>query len=90
MIFSLCIGVSLLLPLFLAESGLAVSISGESQTILRMERAADNRELLPFYEYLSLGIEHELKEGALSGDFGGWGRMESRDKRPGGRSVGAF
>jgi len=90
MIFSLCVGVSLLLPLFLAESGLAVSVSGESQTILRMERAADDRELLPFYEYLSLGIERELKEGALSGDFGGWGRMESRDKRPGGRAVGAF
>ncbi|MBW6485345.1 MAG: hypothetical protein K0B01_04245 [Syntrophobacterales bacterium] len=89
-IFALCIGVSLLLFLLLPNVGQAVSVSGESQTILRMERAADDRKLLPIYEYLSLGIENDLKEGALSGDFGGWGRLDTRDRRPGGRAEGAF
>jgi len=58
----------------------AASISGETNTILRMGKTADDRNLYPLYEYLSLGIVNETGGGSISGNLGGWGRVDLRDR----------
>lgn len=59
----------------------AAEISGETKTILRMSKAADDRYFSPLYEYLSLGIINETGGGSISGNLGGWGRVDLRDRR---------
>jgi hypothetical protein len=58
----------------------AAEISGESKTILRMGKTADDRNIYPLYEYLNLGIINETGGGSVSGNIGGWGRVDLRDR----------
>lgn len=77
----LVIAPAFLLLLFQYAPVDAAEISGESNTILRMGRTADDRNLYPLYEYLSLGIVNETGGGSISGNLGGWGRVDLRDRR---------
>lgn len=86
----LSFGIAFLFFLFVPTAGQAASISGETNTILRMGRAADDRDIYPLYEYLNLGIVNETGGGSLSGNFGGWGRLDVRDKSADNRTEGAF
>jgi hypothetical protein len=79
---------ALCLPLCLPVQ--AASLSGESTTIFRMGKTTDDRALYPLYEYVHLGIDHELAEGTLSGIIGGWGRLDTRDTGKSGRTEEAL
>lgn len=57
------------------------SITGESNTILRMERTTDKKDLYPLYEYLRLSLSSTGKDGnTTSLHIGGWGRVDLADK----------
>jgi hypothetical protein len=56
------------------------SISGESNTILRMRTTVDNKDIMPLYEYLRLSVLSPGKDGsAVSLHIGGWGRADVRE-----------
>jgi len=59
----------------------AATLSGDSRTIFRMQKTVDDRNLYPLYEYLNFGLESEQSQGFLSGNIGGWGRLDLGDKR---------
>lgn len=63
-------------------------VSGQSDTILRIARTAENKFESPAYEYLRLGISsNDSKGGTLSANFGGWGRANpSAGRNDDGRS----
>jgi hypothetical protein len=79
--FFLVITPAFLMFLFQYVPVYAASISGETKTILRMGKTADDRSIYPLYEYLSLGIVNETGGGSISGNLGGWGRIDLRDRR---------
>ncbi|MEI7671892.1 MAG: hypothetical protein WCK00_07240, partial [Deltaproteobacteria bacterium] len=76
----LVIAPAFLMLLFLYAPAYAGSISGESKTILRMGKTADDRNSYPLYEYLNLGVANETGGGSVSGNLGGWGRVDLRDR----------
>ena len=55
-------------------------LSGQSTTIFRMGKGADERTLNPLYEYLRLKGESEGEKGAFSLNMGGWGRADLRER----------
>jgi hypothetical protein len=58
----------------------AASVSGESETIFRMQKI-DDRHLYPLYEYLRLSGSGDVRDkGSLSVNAGGWGRLDFGDK----------
>ena len=58
----------------------AASISGESETIFRMQKI-DDRNLYPLYEYLRLsGSDNVREQGTISVNAGLWGRTDLRDR----------
>ena len=58
----------------------AASISGESETIFRMQKSHD-RNLYPLYEYLRLSGAGDFRGmGTVSFNAGGWGRVDLGDK----------
>jgi hypothetical protein len=64
----------------------AASVSGESETIFRMQKIND-RNLFPLYEYLRLSGSDTLRDrGTISVNAGAWGRYDlldrSADKNP--------
>ncbi len=68
--------------LFLPFAAPAATLGGEAHTILRLREAADDRNFSPLYEYLNFGGEDTSgRQGALTYDFGGWGRVDLGDKR---------
>lgn len=76
----LVIAPAFLMLLILYAPAYAGSISGESKTILRMGKTADDRNSYPLYEYLNLGVANETGGGSVSGNLGGWGRVDLRDR----------
>jgi hypothetical protein len=58
----------------------AVTLSGESTTILRARETTDKKDLYPLYEYLRLSLLDVGKDGAISFQFGGWGRVDLADR----------
>jgi hypothetical protein len=57
------------------------SISGESNTFLRMKSTIDDRNTYPLYEYLRLSVAVAEKDGsATSLHLGAWGRVDLGDK----------
>ena len=61
----------------------AASLTGDSQTILRMRETTDNRDHYPLYEYLNLNADSQWRQGFLTANFGGWGRVDLKDQRAG-------
>jgi len=58
----------------------AASLSGESETIFRMQKTYDSN-LYPLYEYLRISGSNDVGEkGTLSFGAGGWGRVDLGDK----------
>ena len=58
----------------------AASLSGESETIFRMQKIND-RNLYPLYEYLRLSGSGDFRGmGTVSFNAGGWGRVDLRDR----------
>ena len=58
----------------------AASLSGESETIFRMQKIGD-RNLYPLYEYLRISGSNDVGEkGTLSFGAGGWGRVDLGEK----------
>ncbi len=76
----LVIAPAFLMLLILYAPAYAGSINGESKTILRMGKTADDRNSYPLYEYLNLGVANETGGGSVSGNLGGWGRVDLRDR----------
>lgn len=61
------------------------SFSGESNTIFRMRRTIDKKDLYPAYEYLRLSMTDNRSDGSgVSFNLGAWGRADLAD-RSGGR-----
>lgn len=57
------------------------TFSGQSDTIFRMGRSIDRKNLYPAYEYLRLSVVNEEKGGdSVSLHVGGWGRADLADK----------
>lgn len=57
------------------------SFSGESNTILRMRRTAEDKNLYPAYEYLRLNMIDNRSDGSgVSFNLGAWGRGDLGDK----------
>ena len=64
-------------PLFASD----YSYSGESNTIFRMRKTIDDKNVYPAYEYLRLNMTNERSDGsAVSFNFGAWGRADLGDK----------
>ena len=58
----------------------AASLSGESETIFRMQKTYDSN-LYPLYEYLRISGSNDVGEkGTLSFGAGGWGRVDLGEK----------
>jgi hypothetical protein len=58
----------------------AASLSGESETIFRMQKVGDSN-LYPLYEYLRLSGSGDVKDkGSILVNAGGWGRVDFGDK----------
>ena len=75
-------GVAVLCSLFivLQSQAQAASVSGESETIFRMQKIHD-RNLYPLYEYLRLSGSDDMRgRGTISINAGGWGRVDLRDR----------
>ena len=74
-------GVAVLSLLFVPASATAeTTLSGESNTIVRMRETQDGRKFAPLYEYLNLRTETTVDEkGVISTGAGGWGRVDLRD-----------
>jgi hypothetical protein len=75
-------GIAVLCPLIviLHTQAYAVSISGESETIFRMQKIND-RNLYPLYEYFRLSGSDSMRGGGtLSVNAGAWGRVDLRDR----------
>ena len=84
----LLLAAALLLP---AQPGEAAqySISGDSNTFLRMRNTVDDKDIYPLYEYLRLSVAAADKEGsATSLQLGAWGRVDLGDKWAGDRADG--
>lgn len=65
------------------------SVSGESNTILRMRTTIDKKDLLPAYEYLRLSVSDNSSDGSgLSFYLGAWGRADLLDKSSNNRTEG--
>ncbi len=71
---------SFFLVLLLHQAASATSISGNSTTILRMREGMDDDNLFPLYEYLHLSASDNAKNGAISLEIGGWGRVDLGDR----------
>ena len=57
------------------------SISGESNTILRMRKTVDQNNVLPLYDYLRLNMTDNRSDGSgVDFNFGGWGRADLAQK----------
>ncbi|MBC7961598.1 MAG: hypothetical protein H7Y05_01495 [Steroidobacteraceae bacterium] len=57
------------------------SVFGQSDTIFRMGRSLDNKDLYPVYEYLRFSVVSADKDGsATSLNVGGWARGDLADK----------
>jgi len=64
-------------PLMAAE----YSISGQSDTILRMGTSINDKDIYPLYEYLRLSVASTEKNGSTTSlHIGGWGRVDLGDK----------
>lgn len=73
-------------PLMAAE----YSISGQSDTILRMRTTIDKKDIYPLYEYLRLSVSSTEKDGSTTSlHVGGWGRGDLGDKSARDRSTDA-
>jgi hypothetical protein len=75
-------GISVLCSLVIVLQGQApaATISGESETIFRMQKIND-RNLYPLYEYFRLSGSDDVGErGTLSINAGAWGRADFRDR----------
>lgn len=60
---------------------LAAEISGELDTVLRMRRTIDKKDLFPVYEYVRFNMTDNRSDGAVvSFHLGGWGRADLADK----------
>lgn len=57
------------------------SFSGESNTIFRMRKSIDDKNIFPAYEYLRLNLTDNSSDGSgLSFYLGAWGRADLADK----------
>jgi hypothetical protein len=57
------------------------SMSGESDTYLRMRTTIDKKDFYPLYEYLRFSVAMTEKDGsAVSLHMGAWGRADLKDK----------
>lgn len=57
------------------------SVSGEADTILRMRRDFDKKDLYPLYEYLRVSMTNSLTDGgSVSLHAGMWGRVDLVDR----------
>jgi opacity protein-like surface antigen len=68
--------------LLLANQAMAAdySITGESNTFLRMKTTVDDKDVYPLFEYLRLSVAVAEKDGcATSLHIGGWGRLDMND-----------
>ncbi len=61
----------------------AASSTGDSHTILRMQDTIDKRDIYPLYEYVNISADREWRQGFLSANVGGWGRVDLRDRQIG-------
>jgi len=68
--------------LLVAAPGMAeTTVSGQSDTIIRMGQTVDKKNVYPAYEYLRLSVSSAEKDGsATSFYFGGWARGDMADK----------
>jgi hypothetical protein len=58
----------------------AASVSGESETIFRMQKI-NERDLYPLYEYLRVsGSDNVRESGTLAINAGAWGRVDLQDR----------
>jgi len=64
------------LLLFAPMTSDAFSISGQSDTILRVRDTTGNKTLVPLYEYLNLSLADIGPDGSIGFYFGGWGRVD--------------
>lgn len=69
-------------PLLAADSpDTGYSVSGELDTVLRMRKTIDKKDLLPVYEYVRLNMTDNRSDGSVvSFHLGGWGRADLADK----------
>lgn len=69
-------------PLLAADSSdTGYSTSGELDTVLRMRRTIDKKNLLPVYEYVRLNMTDNRSDGSVVSFYlGGWGRVDLADK----------
>ena len=58
----------------------ATTISGDSTTILRMRETTQDKNLFPLYEYLHFSVADPGKNGTVTFNLGGWGRVDLADK----------
>lgn len=68
----------------------AFTVSGDSTTILRLRESTDGDRLFPLYEYLHLSGSEAGKQGTLSFQLGGWGRVDLGDRSTDERADGAL
>lgn len=68
--------------LFLAASPPAqgATLSADATTILRLRQSPQDQDLYPLYQYLHLSGTTEEKNGAVSYQMGGWGRVDLWDR----------
>ncbi|MDD2365783.1 MAG: hypothetical protein PHN84_06415 [Desulfuromonadaceae bacterium] len=65
------------------------SFSGESNTIFRMRKTVDDKNLFPAYEYLRLNLTDSRADGSeVSFYMGAWGRADLGDKSESSRTAG--
>jgi hypothetical protein len=58
----------------------AATVSGDSTTIVRVQESAQDKDLVPLYEYLHLSVADSGKDGDMSLQLGGWGRVDLGDR----------
>jgi len=61
----------------------AAELGGDSTTILRTRVTADDKNLIPLYEYLHLSGSDAVKDGTVSIFLGGWARGDLQDNTTG-------
>jgi hypothetical protein len=64
------------LLLFAPMTADAFSLSGQSDTILRVRNTTEDKTQVPLYEYISLSLADIGPDGAIGFYFGGWGRVD--------------
>lgn len=67
------VGIALVL-LFAPMTSYAFSLSGQSDTILRILDTTENKTQVPLYQYLNLSLTDLGHDGSVGFYFGGWGR----------------